>query len=350
MSELLFTSICIVALLVLSSAGKRGSKVLLATGVLILSLAAGMRAPDVGIDTYSYYTAIATDFAWHPWQFDEEGFRAISRLLMMVFNDPTPVLFTYSLATNWLMLRRFWDFRSEASFSFMSFFYIAAFYIGTMNTMRQYLSVAILFFATRFLERRNYPIFIASLLLATSIHMTAIMGVAYLFGYMWMNTDNKKRIYLAIAAAIVIPVVCTFMLYYESEHIENYFSSSADNINITYIYRMSTFVLACLLMLTKSRNTTYIDADINNDASMGLPTFFCFLGLTASSAGMFFTYLERLGYYFLSFEAVFWGMAIRRKAWGWLFWLMPTVYALYAFSYEIAFNGSGIFPYHLVIN
>lgn len=351
MSELLFCAICLAALLALSKAAAFDNKILLAAGVAILSLAAGLRAPDVGIDTYDYYNAFATDFAWHPWQFDEEGFRAIARFFMAIFHDPNLVFLVFAVITNGLMFRRLWDFRNDASFSFMAFFYIAVFYIGTMNTMRQYLAVAIVFFATRFLDRDKYLPFVIALAIAASIHTTALMGVAYLFIYMWTNTKGKKRVYMAVAATLLIPVVCVALITYESGHIENYFSNSTDNVNITFIYRIGTFAIACLLMWLPNRRSIGFAKGERAEAERRDPSAFaCLLGLVSASAGMFFTYLERLGYYFLMFEAVFWGKAVKHEAWGWLYWLMPTVYALYSFGYELAFNGSGIFPFHFIFD
>ena len=345
-SELLFCIICLTALFILSRAGSRNRSQLLVVGIAILSLTAGLRAKDVGIDTYDYYNAFITNFTLRPWQFDEEGFRTIVHVLMTLFHDPTAVFLIIAVATNSLILCRLWDFRYTSSFSFMSFFYIAVFYIGTMNTMRQYLAVAIVFFVTRYLERGRYAIYIVALALAASIHTTALLGVAYFFIYMWANVKGKKRVYLAITATLFIPVAFALLVYFESGHIENYFSTSVDNINATYIYRAGVFAIACLLMWLPDRRGAIVSREQRLGTGLDVSAFSCFLGLAASSAGMFFEYLSRLGYYFLMFEGVFWGKAVKREAWGWLFWLMPTVYALYSFCYELVFNGSGIFPFH----
>ncbi len=341
-----FCVICVLALAVLSQAAKQENRFLLFLGIAILSLTSGLRAYDVGIDTTSYYDAFVSDFAIRPWEFSEEGFRVLVRVLMTLFDNPTVVFLIIAVVTNLLVVLRLWDFRNNASFAYMSFFYIAVFYIGTMNTMRQYLAVAIVFFATRFLERKKYTPFIVSLLVATSIHTTALMGMVYLFVYLWRNTPKEKQIYLGIAAVALIPAALAFVVGYESDHIANYFSSNVDNLNATYLYRVAIFLIAVLLMWLDDNNERMRNRELAPRRNENLVPLFAFMGLVASSAGMFFRFLGRLGYYFSMFEMIFWGQAIKRARWGWLLWLMPTVYALYAFGYELAFNGSGIFPFH----
>lgn len=350
MGTVTFCAICITALVVLFQAAKQDNRFLLFLGIAILSLTSGLRAYDVGIDTPSYYDAFVSDFAIRPWQFDEEGFRVLARALMALFDNPTVIFLLIAIATNLLVILRLWDFRKNASFAYMSFFYIAVFYIGTMNTMRQYLAVAIVFFATRFLERKKYIPFAISLLVATAIHTTALMGIVYLFVYLWRNTAKEKRVYLGIAAVALVPASLILVINYESGHIENYFSNSVDNINVTYIYRVACFLIAVLLIsLTQDRKKVRSGA-MHSEQNEAPITLFAFMGLLASSAGMFFQFLGRLGYYFGMFEVVFWGLAVRKQAWGWLYFLMPTVFAIYSFGYEVAFNGSGIFPFHFVFN
>lgn len=227
----------------------------------------------------------------------------------------------------------------------MSFLYITLFYIGTMNTMRQYLAVAILFFATRYLEKRKYLVFVAALVLASTIHTTALMGIAYLFVYVWLNAERRQRLYLAIAAVLIVPGIAAALVYYESGHISNYFSGTIENVNITFAYQVIVFAIACLLMRASDNRLSTLYENQRAEKEIAPSTLIYFLGLVASSAGLFFAYLSRLGYYFVVFGMVFWGRAVKRKEWGWLFWLMSIVYALYTFAHELAYNGSGIFPF-----
>lgn len=350
MTQLLFCSICIVSLVVLAEASRQDNKFLLFIGIAILSITSGLRASDVGIDTSFYYDAFVSDFTLRSWQFEEEGFRAIVRFLMALFGSPEVVFLAIAIATNSLIILRLWDFRTTASFAYMSFFYIAVFYIGTMNVARQYLAVAIMFFATRLLEQKRYVLFVVVLMAATTIHTTALMGIVCPFVYLWWNIEKKKRIYLGIAAVVLIPAAFMLVVNYTSDHIENYFSNSIDNVNVTYVYRLVCFLLAILLIWMSDNNIRKQSRKSSYLHSRNPIPLFAFMGLLASSAGMFFEYLERIGYYFALFEAVFWGTAIRKKAWGWLYFLMPTVYALYVFGYELVFNGSGIFPFHFFFN
>lgn len=342
----MFCLICLLAFAAFTGASSSDDKFLLFVGIAILSITSGFRAIDVGIDTAFYYDAFVSNFTIRPWQFEEQGFRLFVHALMILFGKPEFVFLIISLATNSLVLLRLWDFRKTASFSYMSFFYIAVFYIGTMNTMRQYFAAAIVFFFTRSLERKKYVPFVISLLVATSIHTTALAGIIYLFIYLWRNTEKDKRVYLLIIEVVVIPLSVALVIWYESELIDNYFSNGISNVNITFIYRVGSFLLSIFLSwVFSSKNVSDGGFPTSSSTSVSL---FALIGMLASSAGMFFKYMGRIGYYFTLFEGVYWGSAIRAKAWDWLYFLMPTVYALYVFANELVFNGSGIFPFHFI--
>lgn len=350
MTQLLFCLICAAALVAFSGAASKDSRFLLFVGIVILSVTSGLRALDVGIDTAFYYDAFVSNFTARPWQFDEPGFRLFVNVLMSLFKRPEIVFLIIATITNSLIILRLWDFRKNGSFSYMAFFYVAVFYIGTMNTMRQYLSASIVFFATRFLEGKKYAPFVAALLIATTIHTTALIGIIYLLIYLWSSTPKQNRPYVFLLEVVMIPASLVVVLNYESGLMDNYLSNGISNVNITFIYRIGSFILAVfLLWLSRSKDSVHSD-QASLSRTVGPVPLFAFVGLLASSAGMFFANLERIGYYFNIFESVFWGLEVRKKAWGWLYFLMPSIYALYVFVHELAFNGSGIFPFHFFFN
>lgn len=349
-SQVIFFLICFSGWLAFVVADKRDSKLFLVTGVAILSLGSGLRGVSVGIDTYSYYSAFLLNFP-NVWQFEEEGFRVISNLFMTIFENPQALFLIYSAVTNALISLRLWDFRSNASFSFMMFMYIAVTYIGTMNTMRQYLAVSIVFYATRYLEvasAKNYILFVTLVLVATSIHQTAIIGFLYLIVYVWINTSKKNQVILFLIYLIAIPTLVLIIIWFEIDHIDNYLSNGLDNLNLPFMYRAISFLGALILMWCYREKELRCSTIKSNRNNYNIIAVFYFIGLVGSSIGMFFSFMDRIGYYFILFEAVFWGRAVKYKTWGWLYFLMPTIYAFYVFTNELIFNGSGIFPYYLV--
>ncbi len=348
MTQIVFSLICLSAFLNAKIADKKNRKASLFVCVAILTLASGLRGEGVGIDTTLYIHDFINDFPYG-WRFEEPGFRVMSRSILKLFNNTTIVFLVYAFIINMLICCRLWDFRKVASFPFMIFLYIMIYYIGTMNVMRQYLAVAIVFWATRFLESKKYIVFIIFQLIASLIHTTALLGVAYLIIYFWRNaTLKQKKIILMPIVSIGLLIAITIAKY-EIPHIENYFSKKINNINITYIYRMFVFCIALLIKRIPSSYSFMIikTQSVSKCSFMDIYTLFYFMGIWASSMGMFFMFLSRLGLYYLMFELVFWGKAIRIGKNRDICFGLISIYALYVFAHELIFNGSGIFPYYL---
>ncbi len=349
MGQMTFCAIILVALLCLCMADKKSSKLFLWIGIAILTLAAGLRNENVGVDTHAYIYSLNNNFPVS-WQFTEAGFRALSNVLMAVFkHNATWVLVVYAFVTNALILIRLWDFRTKCSYSYMVFLYLTINYINTMNIMRQFVSIAIVFFATRFLEKRRYLIFIIFLIFATSIHSTALLGVVFLVVYFWENASPKQKRWLWIPIAIIIPVAVYYILNYESGHIANYFSQYTSNLNITYIYRVGAFLLAMMLQMIEKQ---IVFKRNERKESMLIPvkwtdkeTVFYIIGLGTSSFGMFFSFLSRLGMYYLMYEMVFWGRVVKEGKSRQITLALSLIYAIYVFGMELIYNGSKIFPY-----
>ena len=349
MSQMAFCAINLIVFLSLCIADKKNSKFLLWTGIVILTLAAGLRNENVGVDTHAYIYSFNNNFPVS-WQFTETGFRTVSNALMFFFrNNTTWVLIVYAFITNALILIRLWDFRRKCSYSYMVFLYLTINYINTMNIMRQFISIAIIFFATRFLEKKQYLFFILLLILATSIHSTAPLGVVFLFVFFWKNASQKQRRWLWIPIAVIIPIVVYYILKYESGHISNYFSQYTSNLNITYIYRVGAFLLTMMFQMM-SKQIVFKRSELKENTVVPLKwsdkeTLFYVMGLGTSSLGMFFAFLSRLGMYYLMYEMVFWGRAVKEGKSRPIAWMLSSIYAVYVFGRELIYNGSKIFPY-----
>ena len=201
----------------------------------------------------------------------------------------------------------------------------------------------------RFLEKKNYLIFILLVIFATSIHSTALLGVVFLFVYFWENASSKQKRWLWIPIAIIISVTVYYILNYESGHIANYFSQHTSNLNITYIYRVGAFILAMMLQMIGKQ---IVFKRNEQKESIMIPlkwtdkeTVFYIIGLGTSSFGMFFSFLSRLGMYYLMYEMVFWGRAVKEGKSKQITLALSLIYAVYVFGMELIYNGSKIFPY-----
>lgn len=338
-------------------AEKKNKKVYLVIGILIISLLSGLRGVNCGVDTKYYYNAFINRFPVK-WMFEEVGFRFVSNSLMSFFNNATVVMIIYSLIINFLIVLRLWDFRDKCNFKFMYFLYICIYFIGSMNIMRQFLALSILFYFTKLLEKKRYLLFIGIVILATLIHQSAILALLIIIVYFWNSISINKKILLIIPMVVICLVAGYYGYIYESKHINNYFSTRnmVNNVNLTYLYRVLIFTISYLLYKGNKKlvfiRTNYdIEKKVikSKDNDMSIFSILYFLGLCLSAMGMFFKFMQRFGYMYLIFELLYWGYLVKNSNNKNINKLMITVYAVYVFALEIIENGSAVFPYYFNI-
>lgn len=68
------------------------------------------------------------------------------------------------------------------------------FYASSLNLMRQWMAISIVFFAFQYLLKNMKKTYIVLVLLATSFHYSAILGLAIMFLYYFLINDKKKYI------------------------------------------------------------------------------------------------------------------------------------------------------------
>ena len=340
MDRIMFVVVLFGAILLALLAQKKDNKKLLVASILVFSLVSGLRSRSVGVDTAAYYNSFENQFP-NTWEFPEIGFRCISNFLYTVFGNPTVLMVIYAIITNYLIIMRLWDFRKKCSFVTMVILYALIVFIPTLNVMRQYLAISILFFSTRLLDKRKILHYIIVVFACALIHQTSLLALLIPFVYVWSSLSAKTKIIIIAPASILAIYVLSLVFRFESNHIENYFSdgNKISNINITFIYRFVIFVVSYLMcgLWRKKKNC--------NDR-FSIYSFLYFAGLSFSSMGMFYFVMARIGYYYLIFELLYWGRlsTLKNRA---FYNTMIMAYALYIFGMEIIENGSLIFPYSI---
>ncbi len=352
METLLFIfSICL-ALYFSNLADRKNNRKYLLLVILIVSLVSGLRGITVGIDTIYYDYAFIHKFPYS-WQFEEVGFRAISNFLMNCFHDTRYIFLFFSLVINSLIILRLWDFRKKCSFPFMLFLYSLTFYIDTMNIMRQFVAIAIIFYSTKLLDNKHYILFVCVVLATTLIHTSSLLALLMVLVYLWNSLTPNKRLLLLVPLLFICTAAVFYVINFESHHIANYLSSqnSTSNINITFIYRISIFIFSLLLYKSKKKIIFNKTSDkeqiveINQDISFKNTCYMYFIGLVLCSVGMFYTSMARLGYYYAIFELVYWGYLVKNSYNKSLNLSMISIYAIYIFMLELLAGGSGVFPF-----
>lgn len=351
MGNLLFFTSLIISILFFYLADKKNNKKIMICGIVILSLIAGFRGIKVGFDTAYYYDAFLRDFP-KSWQFEEKGFRIISNFFMNVFNNHATVLFIiYAMITNFLIVYRLWDFRKKCNFTFMTLLYILIFFIDSMNIMRQFIAISIIFFATRLLEKKKYLWFAIIVGLCTVIHTSALLAIIIMVIYMWKGLSLKNKLLLIMPMIVFSIFGVRFIYNYGSADINNYLSTSnsLNNVNLTFIYRYIIFIFTFFISSIQTKKINVNDKKTTselNKTEFNIISLIYMVGLTLCSLGMFYSFAARIGYYCLIFELVYWGYFTYKKKNKYLYGGMIMIYALYIFSYEVIYNGSRIFPYY----
>ena len=202
--------------------------------VAVLTIMAGFRGVNCGVDTPLYYDNIVKDFPYS-WQFREEGFRLIATYFMENFQNPQLVFIFCAFVTNLLILLRLWDFKDKANFGFMTLLYLLLYFSNSMNIMRQYVAVAIVFYGTRYLNK-NKLLFIPFVTVAFFIHRSSLLALGYFVISLWSGFTNKQKKLFVMPLALAMFGAIGYVANYLASDIASYRAQSVQNLNITYFY------------------------------------------------------------------------------------------------------------------
>jgi len=175
--------------------------VLLTAGVLIF--VAGFRF-SVGTDYWGYYRAYdryINQFWISIITYDEPGIKLIAKLSSYVYNNPATLFFFSSLITVGLSVKTISKYSDMFLFSILLYFLIGPWY-GSLNGVRQYLALAVLFAGHRFIIERNIKKYALVVLLAGSFHITALLMIVLYF--IPLKKLKLKHILVMIAMTLLI--------------------------------------------------------------------------------------------------------------------------------------------------
>ena len=221
---------CVLLAGAICSCRKNIAKSLVFLIVLILSLLAGFRAENVGMDTVTYNKLfnLILDGKMNEalWSMREGTFLYISEALLKIFKTPQALFIIYALITNGLIIARFYTLRDKASLPVMVFAYISTQYFFTFNIMRQFVTVAIVFYATKFLFNKEYFRYVLCCIVSMSFHITGILGlvilVLYYFIYNYETGQKRKNVWLVVAC---IPIAIAGGIFLLSKY-KDYFTGA----------------------------------------------------------------------------------------------------------------------------
>lgn len=148
--------------------------------IATLVVVAGLRR-NIG-DTYFYMHSYSiSDFPLKDINFQGEfGFYAFQSLLHHISNDPQILIFTTALITNVLIVHTLYKYSRMIELSLFVFI-ASGFFTVSMNGVRQSLAAAIIFAATKYILNGNWKKFLLVVLLASTIHQSALIFIPIYF-------------------------------------------------------------------------------------------------------------------------------------------------------------------------
>ena len=329
---------------------RKNSKISLIVIIIILTVISGLRADSVGIDTKNYVNAfklIGEGRINQVYGF-EKSFILICSVLLKIYNNPHFVLFILSLLTNIFIVIRLWDYRNIASFPCMIFIYFTSFYFYLFNISRQMCAVAIVFWATRFLQRKKYLNYLIFLLIATLFHKSAFIGAAFLvvevFMWRYLNICQKRWLIICI---FISPIILIFAWNIFVEY-SNYFQEANIDFGIMLLLKAILLILSSIGFVSQIEARQQLLQKDSFIYSVKTVRVYYIFGIIITSLGYFWLFMDRIGLVFYLFECVYWGIVVKNHKYNQVFELIVGGLFCIVFILSLIGNGQGIFPFSFI--
>lgn len=344
---IIYVSLLVFVVLFSNQAQRTKNKTYLWLIVLSLTFIAGCRAVTVGKDTANY-VRIFSHLGKNMWAWDnlEIGFRFFSYAFLEIFNDYTLLLLFYAFVTNALIILRLWDFRKISSFPWMVACYYLSFYFMTMNIMRNFFAISIVFYATRYLERKSYLRFLCFVGVASLFHKSSLLGIVFIMldVFQWRYLNRKQKVFIG-AMFFLLPVVIYFIFQVMAGY-GHYFETANISIGFMLITKLALYLFGLFLFYKIKPNKEEYNERIERDMySIKSVKIYYPLGILLTSLGYIFSYMDRIGLPFYLFECVYFGMLVKITKGKQIFRIVLSLLLLYIFLTELISNGQGVLPY-----
>lgn len=326
--------------------GRKGG---LIAAALLLIFVNGFRGYDVGQDTLGYKEGVEYFFvngvqAWN--HSFSDGYGWFTRAVLTLCNNYTFLLLVQAAITCSLFAARLWDFRKSCSIGFAMFVYAATEYPLSLCLMCQCLSVSIVFYATRYLDRRQPALFVVLLMLAALNHTSALIGLAALALYIF-KLESKTRIqFYGKAIGAIVLLSCGAV---GAQMLMNRYSQYLDNESELglMVFFQALVLFGSLLLVGYSKNRR---SSMAPEARFALPLYV--FGIVLSASSYIVPNAGRISYYFTIFSPVVFGQLVkssgtRKPAFVLAVFLVAWMlfYAWYAYIFR---TGLGIDNYYFV--
>ena len=175
---------------------------------IALSFLAGMRAYTVGSDTVTYAMYFQKINASH----FEAGYKFLCNFLKIFTSNPTVLFLICAMITNGLILYVFYE---QSAYILLSVYtYITMYYyFNSFNAMRQYVAVALIFFAYNLMIKNRNIVCWIFVIFATLFHSTALVAGIILF-ILSRSKEKQMNSFIKYQIIIVGGVLLFFFMNY----------------------------------------------------------------------------------------------------------------------------------------
>lgn len=364
-------SLCVLFAFLSEKYQKRG---LLICAAFILSFVCGCRAASVGNDTANYYTAFdglcrKGDMNYGSLAAMEVSFRYITKGISLLFPSAQFIMFVYALLTIGLVFLRIWDFHESCSIPWSILAFLLSPYFFVQSGLRQACALAIVFYGTRYLDKKKYTLFLVFLVCACLFHTSASISIIFLLFecFRWKNLKLSHKLMFSAAIALV-PIAYIFLSRRIETTYAQYFDMQHTRLGMGMFVKFAFAVFAIIFAQTNYSsvpqqheveklavsNCKYIREQRKKKPQsvvesprylFGMISIYYCVGILSQISGYFYYNIARIGLYLYWFEMVFMGMVAKSKENRIILQICVFVMLLYVFVVGIQGNGYNQVPY-----
>ena len=338
---------------------------------MILILFSGLRKYTVGIDLASHYAnrfTVIANLGWrelsnfyHVHTYDM-GFIVFDKILGIISDNPQWFIFVTSFIVYGSNAR--YIYKHSDNVVLETFMFITSFTMMMyLNIIAQALAISIILFGLDFLMEKNYIKYLCTVLLATSIHQSAIICLMFIpLMYLENNKKNIRRyIIILLVGALFLDRIVSILIKTIFRQFSVYFESgsyhgagidvSANSIFQISMHAIALFI-AVLFLIKKDK--------IKTSEVLQLPTnFLIYMSITALIFRIliFQSYIfSRMGFYVYFFSFSLMARAVanikmkynKRIVEGFVYIYMMIMFLIFYKSSGV--NSYGVLPYEFFWN
>ena len=311
----------------------------------------GFRGYSVGTDTLGYKEGVEYYFTYGTQMWNHgfsDGYGWFSRAILTIYNNYTFLLVIEAIIICGLFAWRLWDYRNTCSLGFAMFVYAATEYPLSLCLTCQCISISIVFFAGRYLDRDKPVCFLVLLIIASMIHVSALIGLVFLMLYVYrLENKTKGILYAKLLAGIALfagGIIAGVMLFYRYGR----YAINESSIGLMVFVQVSVLVLSLFAVGYFSERK--LRERIRKELDLALPLYM--VGIVLSASSYIIANAGRIAYYFSIYAPIVFGHFVKdsnKNKVAFALSLFLGVWFLFYAWYAYLFNtGLGIESYSFV--